>query len=813
VAQRTWLIKNAQGSTFLGALLLTSVATVLGVALFQVTVTEMRDLLWTTAEQQAFETAEAGLARAELQLYLDACRSAACDDPASDPSWADGTINGQSFTVTTGSFGAFPNLTDQIYAGGSYSVQLMNLTQTEANAIGQVCSADGSICKDLIYVRATGTSSASTGTVTRTVQKLVRLAAIGGFRGGVISGGCEKITGNTLIAGEFHIPDCSQSPCFYASGTAGVRNNYNDMPGALQDRVPPLDVVTCPAGTLCAGQEVESLGASVRICRDPSATEGLAVALDGTGTLGQSEIKTNSYTSKKGKPTMEAVRLEDGCDNADCSDDAGGNQGAKNVYSDASIAPCAAEDYGAFPLLDDPQKIFGVSYDMYANCPNAGTCICPAGSGCANNSGQPANSSGADFYISHAFKIVSTTVEDSWGCPTGSCTRNLYNILTGTGGQKWDDDTSAFTKTFVCGTDAVCDDSNGKRVNGSVDGSKPPAFQIEWTNSGTAPYTKRLTVFQCPETATTTSDAPTCAAPTVTCRDAGGNAVACTPEPPALAGNVTAGVHRWKYTFVIGGAESSVASGASNYLTVPAGGRQVLLTGVRPGPAGTTARRIYRTVAGNTSDYRFVAEISNNTEVTFTDNVADASLVAAGPRGVFSHTTKPVHPVLIYVDGDLQICVGCNKPQGEFYYQGHVNFLARGTIRAAPDWLTVCSDAQLTPVTCNDTSAEPNDYTSFIQKNFLSFLSPGEIEVSLTSQRDIMAFFYAGVKWTSSKQTVLVGAVSAKECVMNNVPKFFQSPQASKHIPDTMHPKRGPGYTVRGMTWKECQGTLPSGAC
>lgn len=103
----------------------------------------------------------------------------------------------------------------------------------------------------------------------------------------------------------------------------------------------------------------------------------------------------------------------------------------------------------------------------------------------------------------------------------------------------------------------------------------------------------------------------------------------------AGAGNVDNGTHSWVYTYVHQGIESAPAA-TSNVLTVvdKTVNGQVSLTGVSVGPTGTTARKIYRTVSGNTGNYKLVGTISNNSSTTFTDNVADASLGANAPAAI-----------------------------------------------------------------------------------------------------------------------------------------------------------------------------------
>lgn len=95
------------------------------------------------------------------------------------------------------------------------------------------------------------------------------------------------------------------------------------------------------------------------------------------------------------------------------------------------------------------------------------------------------------------------------------------------------------------------------------------------------------------------------------------------------AGNVNAGVHSYKVTFVSASGESS-GSPASNSVTTTAGDGQVDLTNIQIGIFGTTARKIYRTEAGG-SDYKLLATLSDNTTTTYADNIADGSLTTAIP--------------------------------------------------------------------------------------------------------------------------------------------------------------------------------------
>ena len=97
------------------------------------------------------------------------------------------------------------------------------------------------------------------------------------------------------------------------------------------------------------------------------------------------------------------------------------------------------------------------------------------------------------------------------------------------------------------------------------------------------------------------------------------------------AGNVEAGVHRYRATFITadgetdGGAISAAVTVADKAIN-----GQISLTGIPIGGVGVTQRKIYRTAAGGSS-YLYLATLSNNTATTYTDNTADASLGAECP--------------------------------------------------------------------------------------------------------------------------------------------------------------------------------------
>ena len=98
----------------------------------------------------------------------------------------------------------------------------------------------------------------------------------------------------------------------------------------------------------------------------------------------------------------------------------------------------------------------------------------------------------------------------------------------------------------------------------------------------------------------------------------------------AGAGNVDNGTHSYKYTFIASDLKESGGADVSNTVTVAdkTVDGKVDLSSIDTGPAGTTKRRIYRTIAGAavTGPWKFLAEIADNVTTTYQDNIADANL-------------------------------------------------------------------------------------------------------------------------------------------------------------------------------------------
>lgn len=96
---------------------------------------------------------------------------------------------------------------------------------------------------------------------------------------------------------------------------------------------------------------------------------------------------------------------------------------------------------------------------------------------------------------------------------------------------------------------------------------------------------------------------------------------------------LTAGVYRWKITFVTADGETEAGTASAPLTVDPAAELPPALSAIpTDATAGVTvtARKIYRTVAGG-SVYKLVATLNNNTTTVYTDNIADASLGATAP--------------------------------------------------------------------------------------------------------------------------------------------------------------------------------------
>lgn len=97
------------------------------------------------------------------------------------------------------------------------------------------------------------------------------------------------------------------------------------------------------------------------------------------------------------------------------------------------------------------------------------------------------------------------------------------------------------------------------------------------------------------------------------------------------AGNVNAGTHSYRVTFVGPSSVEYNAGTASAQVTAAGGGSSINLTAIPIGGSTVVSRKIYRTVAGDTGNYLLQQTVANNTATTATDNTADSGLGAAAP--------------------------------------------------------------------------------------------------------------------------------------------------------------------------------------
>lgn len=98
---------------------------------------------------------------------------------------------------------------------------------------------------------------------------------------------------------------------------------------------------------------------------------------------------------------------------------------------------------------------------------------------------------------------------------------------------------------------------------------------------------------------------------------------------PKAAGNIENGTHIYAVAFYNGaGITPPGPVTAAVTVTDKTDNGKVVLSGIPIGPTGTTGRKLYRSSA-NATALKLLATIANNTDTTYTDNIADGSLGAA----------------------------------------------------------------------------------------------------------------------------------------------------------------------------------------
>jgi len=93
---------------------------------------------------------------------------------------------------------------------------------------------------------------------------------------------------------------------------------------------------------------------------------------------------------------------------------------------------------------------------------------------------------------------------------------------------------------------------------------------------------------------------------------------------PAAAGNVDDGAHDYVVTFVSAAGETTPSSPGVGTVVAKGTNGKIVVT-LPLGPTGTTARKIYRSIAAGHSPL-YLATVSDNTTTTYTDNIADANI-------------------------------------------------------------------------------------------------------------------------------------------------------------------------------------------
>jgi uncharacterized phiE125 gp8 family phage protein len=157
------------------------------------------------------------------------------------------------------------------------------------------------------------------------------------------------------------------------------------------------------------------------------------------------------------------------------------------------------------------------------------------------------------------------------------------------------------------------------------------------------------------------------------------------PTAPTVAlvtatGNVTAGAHRYRVTFVtadgetdggvISAAVTTIAGVADDPMTLDVDEtvvekKQVSLTAIPLGPTGVTARKIYRTAA-NGSAYLLLATLANNTATTYTDNIADGSLGVGIPTTNTAYDMSEVAPLITAARQSIEENLGRAFPRQQW---------------------------------------------------------------------------------------------------------------------------------------------------
>lgn len=125
------------------------------------------------------------------------------------------------------------------------------------------------------------------------------------------------------------------------------------------------------------------------------------------------------------------------------------------------------------------------------------------------------------------------------------------------------------------------------------------------------------------------------------------------------AGNVPAGAHTYKCTYLYYDSEESNGSPASSVVTADGTHQQVTVT-IPVGGYGVTQRKIYRD--NNDGNWLFVGSVANNTATTFTDNVALGTTFIPTDNGLPPTFSK----IIQYLDRVW--CAGVSSSASTLYF-------------------------------------------------------------------------------------------------------------------------------------------------
>ena len=125
---------------------------------------------------------------------------------------------------------------------------------------------------------------------------------------------------------------------------------------------------------------------------------------------------------------------------------------------------------------------------------------------------------------------------------------------------------------------------------------------------------------------------------------------------PSAGGSITDGTHSYKVTFVTFGGGETLPSAKSNVITAGSGNNTSAIT-VSVGGKNVVARKLYRTVAGDTGDWKLVTTIQDNTTTTFSDTIADGSLGASAPTvSTTDIVAEACKGIMLSADDTVSIC-------------------------------------------------------------------------------------------------------------------------------------------------------------